>query len=117
VTTCDVVVILDETLFGATVLAGLRPEGRIVINTLDATPYREAAEGREVIALDATTLALDILGRPITNTAMLGVLIAGTGIVRLESAAQAIRHEMKPKIADKNVQLLERAFQLSGGQA
>lgn len=112
VTACDFVVVLDETLAGPSILAGLRSSGKIILNTADPKPYAALAGDREIVALDATVLAQEVLGRPITNTAMLGALIAVSGIVHLESAVSAIHQDMKPKIAQKNVTVLERAFQM-----
>lgn len=111
VTACDFLVVLDETLVGPAVMAGLRPHGKLILNTADPRPYSAQAEGREIVALDASALAQELLGRPIANTAMLGALIAATGIVRLESAVRAIHQDMPSRIAGKNAALLERAFQ------
>lgn len=111
---CDYVVVLDETLWGPSVTAGLKSNTKIIINT--ATPERYQVEGIDVIALDATSLALEYLGRPITNTAMLGALIAVGQFVSLEHCQEAIGASMKESIAHKNKLLIEKAFEYVGGQ-
>ena len=109
VTACDIVVVLDDTLLGPGVVNGLRPGGVLVVNTpRQELPITLPADGRFVRA-DATALGLDVLGKPIANTAMLGVLAAATGVVRLESLEKAVRHEMPATLAELNVILLRKA--------
>ena len=109
VTACDIVVVLDDTLLGPGVVNGLRPGGVLVINTARQDFRMALPAGGRFVQSDATALALDVLGKPIANTAMLGVLAAATGVVRLESLEQAIRHEMPAKLAELNVVLLRKA--------
>jgi pyruvate ferredoxin oxidoreductase gamma subunit len=115
VTDCDYVVVLDETLMNPQIAAGLRPHGKIVVNTATPEKYFDLAGGHEIVAVDATSLAQKILGRPITNTAMLGALVAASGIVRLESVIEGIQQEMKPNLARNNVEVCRRAFELGNG--
>jgi pyruvate ferredoxin oxidoreductase gamma subunit len=110
VTECDYVVVLDETLMSAAVVAGLKPAGKLVINSTKPEQYRDLAGAREIIAVDATSLALQVLGRPITNTAMLGALVGASGMIRLESALEGIAHEMSPALVRKNSEVLRRAY-------
>lgn len=103
---CDYVIVLDETLWNSDVLSGLKPESIVIINTADASLY-EKETAHKIIAVDATNLAIEFLGIPITNTAMLGALIGVTNIVDAESCKSAIRASMNPKLADKNIALFE----------
>lgn len=108
---CDYVVVLDETLWGPAVLSGLKEETVIIINTDNPSKYNGLVENK-VVTLDATSLAFDILGRPITNTAMMGALIAVSEMTSLEDCQCAIKDSMKAKIADKNVILIEKAYEM-----
>lgn len=103
---CDYVVVLDETLWGGDVLMGLKKESIIIINTTDPAPYMKACDYK-IIAIDATKMALEYLGIPITNTAMLGALVGVTGIAKTESCIAAIQDSMNPKLAEKNIALFE----------
>lgn len=107
---CDYVVVLDETLWGPSVTSGLKANTKIIINT--ETPGKYKLEGHEIVTLDATSLALEHLGRPITNTAMMGALIATGGFLSLENCQDAIKASMKESIASKNCILIEKAFAL-----
>ncbi len=111
VTSCDYVVVLDETLIDANTSKGLRDGGKIIVNTMDTAQYADIL-GQEPIGLDATTLALEHLGRPITNTAMLGALVAVSGVVSLDAAIGAVESEMKASIAKKNVGLVQAAHDM-----
>ena len=117
VTECDYVVVLDETLMNPKIASGLRPGGKLIVNTASPELYRHWGGGGELLALDATSLARRILGRPITNTAMLGALVAWAGVVSLESAVGGIEAEMSPRLAEKNVELLRQAFTLARGES
>jgi pyruvate ferredoxin oxidoreductase gamma subunit len=82
--TCDYVVVLDETLYGPNVYAGIKEGGILIINTpKDPSEFKDS--GVKVITIDATSIALNILKRDITNVPMAGVLAAITNIVDLES--------------------------------
>jgi len=106
---CDYVVVLDETLWGNDVLSGLKDDSIVIINTKDETKYKSESSHR-IIAIDATQLALDYLGIPITNTAMLGALVGASKIVDPAHCIDAIRASMAPKIAQKNVDLFNHVY-------
>ncbi|WP_371380458.1 2-oxoacid:acceptor oxidoreductase family protein [Sporomusa aerivorans] len=114
VESCDYVVVLDDTLYGPAVTAGLKPDGIMVINSTKAADQFESS-GFRVVTLDATALALEVLKRPITNVPMLGALAAVSGVAGLESMIMAIDEQLPPKIREKNKQLLKRAFEHAKG--
>lgn len=73
----DHVIVMDCTLLGPSVLAGLKPSGWVLVNAADAPDaLGEAFAGRRVATVDATSVAIaHRLGTrtvPIVNTAMLG---------------------------------------------
>jgi pyruvate ferredoxin oxidoreductase gamma subunit len=113
VTKPDVVVVLDPTVLRVTdVSAGLKPGGKIAVNT--CTPAQEIARtyGFSDCALatvDANEIALRIIGRAITNTAMLGVLLKVEPVAKLESLFDQIK-ERFPAIAEKNIKALQTAY-------
>lgn len=113
----DVVVVLDPTLMGPSVVEGLKPETKIVVNT-DQSPEEMRAimgvqEGK-LYVLDATSLALKILGRPITNTAMLGAVVKVTGIVELDSMLQVVGERFSGRIGELNKELIKITYEEVG---
>ncbi|MCC6022996.1 MAG: 2-oxoacid:acceptor oxidoreductase family protein, partial [Desulfurococcaceae archaeon] len=63
-----------------------------------------------VYVVPATELALKILGRGITNTAMLGALLSTTQVVRIESVEEVIRGRFRGPIAEKNIEVLRETY-------
>lgn len=112
VTECDCAVVLDDTLLGEPVKRGLKAGAKVIINTVqkaEAFDFSDC-EDCEVITIDATGLALKILGRPITNVPLLGALIAATNITSRESVYRAIETQLAPKIREKNILLFNEAY-------
>ena len=118
----DAVVILDFTLIKTVnVTDGLKFEGYLLAN-FKGSP-REVAEqlnivgkGFKIFTTPATDIAVEILRRPITNTAMIGGLIKATGIVELESINQALMERFSEKIAELNMKVVEKAFEETRGE-
>jgi 2-oxoacid:acceptor oxidoreductase gamma subunit (pyruvate/2-ketoisovalerate family) len=110
----DVVVVLDPTLLGPAVVQGVRQTTKIVVNTNQSpSELKEGLGVGEVEAwvLDATSLALKVLGRPITNTAMLGVVVKATGMVKLESLFEVVKERFPGRIGEMNIELVKTAYE------
>ncbi|KYH38871.1 MAG: pyruvate/ketoisovalerate oxidoreductase subunit gamma [Candidatus Bathyarchaeota archaeon B23] len=109
----DAVVVLDPTLLGPSVVEGLKSGGKIVVNTPNSPEaVRESLGLREVEVwtIDATSLALETLRRPITNTVMLGALIKAEEIVKLNSLFEAVRERFRGEVGELNVKVIETAY-------
>lgn len=103
------VVVLDPTVLETVnVASGLKRGGFAVINAKE-TP--EALKGTKVALVDATSIALETLGVPITNTAMLGALARTTGVVSLDSLTKVIEGRFKGKLVEKNVAAVKAAYE------
>jgi pyruvate ferredoxin oxidoreductase gamma subunit len=111
---CDYVVVLDETLITPNIAQGLKKDGTLLINTNKIEKYQEMID-RKIVGFDATGLALKILGKPVTNTAMLGAVVAVSGLVDLEAILKVIDQNMEPSIREKNKQVVEKAYQILKG--
>ena len=110
----DVVVVLDPTLLGPAVAEGVQKKTKIIVNTdksakevLDILGLK----GIETWTVDATTLAINVLGRPITNTAMLGSIVKATGVVKLDSILQVVKERFDGKISELNAELVKKAYE------
>ena len=92
------IAVFDPTIWHvANVALGLEEHGVLVFNTplppddVEAAlrdghyGYRLGVEHATVLTVDATAIALKHLGRAITNTAMIGALAAGTGLLSLDT--------------------------------
>lgn len=111
----DVVAVLDSTLLKSVKVAdGLSDQsGSIVVNTKD-----EPVEVRKLLGsssgklwtVPATEISIRILGRPITNTAMLGAVARVTGIVSLETIEKMVKGRFRPDVAEKNFAVVKEAY-------
>ncbi len=110
----DVVVVLDPSLINVVdVTIGLKPGGSVVLNT--TMPLEELARKLNlkkvtIAAVDATSIARKHLGRPITNTTMLGALIRATGVVNVDSMSRPLHHRFG-LLASKNEEAMRAAYQ------
>jgi len=87
----DYVIVQDVTLLDVVdVASGLKPDGKIIINTDRSREQLKLNTKAEVINIDATKIAMEILGRPIVNTTMLGAFCGASREIGLESLNKAI---------------------------
>ncbi len=110
----DVVVVLDPTLLSTvTVTSGLREEGAIVVNTRKApNELRKKlnVHSQRVWTVPATDIAMRILNRPITNTAVLGAVSRATSLVSLESIEKVVRERFRHELAERNMAVIKEAY-------
>jgi 2-oxoacid:acceptor oxidoreductase gamma subunit (pyruvate/2-ketoisovalerate family) len=112
--TPNIVIIVDPTLLGKIdATAGLIQDGTIVANTDQSPAELKNSLGVEkvkVYTVNASRIALDILGRPIYNTAMLGALARAIPLVKLESVKKVVKERFPGTVGDKNVAVIEKAY-------
>ena len=108
---CNYIVVLDDTLVDVQTSRGIKPNGIMLINTMKPEKFVHRA-GYKIITLDATSLSIEYLGKPITNIAMLGALVAVSNIVSPESVASAIDFQMPIALQEKNKALFYRAYNM-----
>ncbi len=114
ITAPDIVVVLDAGLLRTiNVIAGLKPDGLLLVNTEKAPDQLDVPFPGRRATIDATGIALahglGSKATPITNTAVLGALAQASGIVSLDSVCRAVERFVpaKPK---ENVAAAEDAF-------
>ena len=110
--TPDVVVVLDASLVTlVNVTEGLNPDGTLIVNTTKSPDElkKELAFPGTVATVDASKIAWEELGVPITNTTMLGALIKVLKVVALEAVTSPLTHRFG-RIAPKNLAALKRAY-------
>jgi pyruvate ferredoxin oxidoreductase gamma subunit len=107
----DAVIVQDPTLLHQVdVFGGLRQQGYVLVNStrsvdeLGLAPLRERHPSERVLSVPASELARARLGRPIPSAALLGGLIALTGLVALDSLTRAIEERFcsSPSVAAGN---------------
>ena len=107
--TPDCTIVLDPSLLAsAPVFDGLAEDSFFVLNTRaeDPAPLIKNPNVKCVAFLNATSIAMEMLGRPITNTIMLGAFVRATGWVDKEQLEKVICKFF----GQKNVDAFRRGF-------
>ena len=117
VLTPDAVIVQDPTLLHQVDLFhGLSPKGYILINStrdfeeLGIAEFARRFPAGHVRTVAASELALEHVGRPRPNAALLGGFAAITGQLRLASVAKAIREKFAGRVGEANVRAAQAAF-------
>jgi phenylglyoxylate dehydrogenase gamma subunit len=111
--TPDCLICVDPTLSKSVdIFAGLKSGGTLVQTTHRGIDEQVLPETVATVGLiDAVRIAVEIFGRPITNTLMLGAFARTTGVVRLESLAVALEEsEFRDAGLKQNLAALQRGF-------
>jgi pyruvate ferredoxin oxidoreductase gamma subunit len=116
-----VLVVLDPTIWrGPDVIAGLQEGGTLIFNIAEppeslAEKLRTAQAGSRLtlahyrlFTVDATGIALEVLKRAITNTAMMGALVGATELLRMDSVERVLAERFGSK-AEQNIQAARAA--------
>jgi pyruvate ferredoxin oxidoreductase gamma subunit len=112
----DAVVVQDPTLLHQVdVFGGLEPDGYVLINT--GRSFEELGLGdlahrfpqKHLLAVPATELAREHLGRPLPNVPLLGAFAALTRVITLPSVAAAIRGRFGGSVGEGNVAAAQAA--------
>jgi len=107
----DYVVVLDPLLRKSVNIAeGLKENGILVLNSAVPPEEVELLKPYKVATVDATAIALKTIGRPITNTAILGAFVKATGEIKLESILSAVRNQWSGRLAEVNVKAVQDAY-------
>ncbi|NPA16015.1 MAG: pyruvate ferredoxin oxidoreductase subunit gamma [Deferribacteres bacterium] len=110
----DIVIVLDPTLLRSVpVFSGLKENGIAVINSKKSPEELKAELNYDgnLVTVDATSIAMEELGVPITNVVMLGALLkAKPELAKMEYVEKFIA-ERFPKIAEKEVRAFRRAYE------
>ncbi len=106
----DYIVILDETLAHEDIVKDVKENGSVIINSGHPEKYAHWRRYK-IHAFDASSLALEVLKKPITNTAMLGALIARSGVISLDSAIKGLQTSMGKSVLAGNIEVLKIAYE------
>ncbi|HEY5273876.1 MAG TPA: 2-oxoacid:acceptor oxidoreductase family protein [Acidimicrobiales bacterium] len=116
----DALIIQDVTLIHQVDLfAGLSPEGYILVNTsqsfdeLGLGDFVKGFRRERLLTCPATELALEHLGRPLSNAALLGGFAALSGQVSLAAIATAVRERFPGVVGEGNAAAAEAAYRLT----
>jgi pyruvate ferredoxin oxidoreductase gamma subunit len=113
----DIVLVLDPTLLGTVPVAeGLVEDGTLLVNSsMSPEAVRDIADFRtgKVYTVDASHIAIEEMGREITNTPMLGAFAEATGLIAIDILIDELRAWFGKKISEEainaNIRAMKRA--------
>ncbi len=115
----DALIIQDTTLLHqVNLFQGIAQRGFVLINSgrntsdLGLDEFFTAHPEIRVLTVPASQLALEYVGRPLPNAALLGGFAALTGVITVDSVAAAIDGKFQGRIAVGNVFAARAAFAL-----
>jgi len=104
----DYIILLDSSLVDLPEIEeGAKSNTLFILNS----PKDFSINGKKTMTFDATKLALEILGKNIVNTAILGVFSKITRLVSLEGISKAIEEIFTGKIRELNLKIIRRAYE------
>jgi len=114
----DALIIQDPTLLHQVDLfAGVRPSGYILINSTRSLEELGIAElisrfpNARLRTVPASEIALEKTGRSLPNAALIGGLVALTGLLGSSAVAEAIRKKFPGRVGEANAAAAEATFQ------
>jgi 2-oxoacid:acceptor oxidoreductase gamma subunit (pyruvate/2-ketoisovalerate family) len=109
----DVVVCIDPTLVEVVNVAeGLKDDGTLVINTEkgpEAIREKFGLKGGKVVTVDASTIAMEVMGRPFYNMPTMAAAVQATGIVAVGTVLHEVLERYPGKVGELNKVAIERA--------
>jgi pyruvate ferredoxin oxidoreductase gamma subunit len=109
----DYVIVQDPTLLEVVdVASGLKDDGMLIINSDFKPEHFELDTKAKIMTVNATKIALDIIGRPIVNTVLLGAFAGATGEIKPESIMEAVKERFPGKIGERNAEAIMQAYQM-----
>lgn len=113
----DFLIIQDEALMNIpSITDGLKPGGSILLNaSKNSEQYSDDKNSRNLVALPATHLAQQYLGRPVPNTALLSAFLKLTDLLPQSSLIQALEERFSGDLLEKNIALIEAAAETMQG--
>ncbi len=109
----DVVVCIDPTLLEVVNPAeGLQTAGTLVINTEEEPKnIRDRFEFTTgtVVTVDASTIAMEVMGRPFYNMPTMAAAVKATGVVDIDTVIGEVLERYPGKIGELNKVAIERA--------
>lgn len=109
----DVVIVLDPSLVEiSNPVQGLREAGILIINSAHdpASIRKKLSYSGRLAVVDASLIAREVIGLPITNTTMVGALVKGTDLLSIDALKGPFQRRFG-KIAARNIEAMRRAWE------
>ena len=113
----DVVLVIDPTLLDSVNVAdGLTKEGILIVNTPHGPDWvkEKTKFNGKCMAVDATKISLEAVGKNLPNTPMLGALVKATNCIELDAISDSINKKFLKKLGEQKtkatIDAVKKAF-------
>ncbi|MFC1703245.1 2-oxoacid:acceptor oxidoreductase family protein [Candidatus Omnitrophota bacterium] len=107
----DYVIIVDATLMrGFNCFTSLNPDGIALINEREGLEAPKPEKKQKCFVVPANKIAMEVIGKPLGNTTLIGAFAAATGQMNFESVSKAVNERFTGKLAEVNVEAAKRGF-------
>lgn len=105
----NIVVVVDATLLDSiNIVAGTPDNAAFIINSSkdpkDLRAKIHAKLTQRVVTVDATKIAVDTIGRPMPNAALVGALARVSGLITMEAAMKDVEKSFGKKFSRKIIE-------------
>ena len=109
--TPEVIIVQDPTLLEVVdVFAGCEKNTPVIINSEKEVKDFVFSKDYKILTIPAVKIAMETIGKPIINTAMLGAFAGITGLIKFSAIRHAICEHFPPKLAEVNIKAANTAF-------
>ncbi|MFH1744738.1 MAG: pyruvate ferredoxin oxidoreductase subunit gamma [bacterium] len=113
----DILIIQDPTLLDTVdVTKGCSAQTKIIINTAkNKKEIKINLPDENIFTIDATKIAMEIIGKNIVNTVILGAVAKNAKLFTLESLKKAVEQKFGSKskeLVEKNIKAVELAYKI-----
>ena len=109
----DYVIIQDPSLIPMKevgVLSGLKEDGMVVVNSEKSLEEIGLPSDIKVRTVPASKIAIEILGRPIMNTTLIGAFAGATKLIELPSVEKSLKRRFREQLVQRNMEAITRAY-------
>jgi pyruvate ferredoxin oxidoreductase gamma subunit len=112
----DYLIIQDSTLIGSIdVTKGLKPDGLVIVDTDKKPEQLKLNTKAKVVTLPASRIALEVIGRPIQNTTLIGAFAGATGLISVEAIKDSVKKRFPGEVGEKNALAIQTAYDMMKG--
>lgn len=113
----DYVIVQDSTILDeVNVMEGVKAQGTIIVNSAKPLSSLHKKISVRWIEVPATKIAVDTIGKPLMNAALLGAFCALTKELSFSSVEKAIRKRFPGETGNQNAEIVRTAFERYWGE-